>query len=219
MPRCSYAANSETSLKYFCIMTNPLPLQKPSQLLARHAGCAFVLAATAMIVTPAQAAFHLWSVRELYSNNSGTVQYIEMFDGFGGQPFIGGMQIVVSDVGNTTTHTYNVPGNTPDFNTFGHALLFGTAGVQGAGGPLPDFILPNGFLFTGGGTINFFGLNSGGFGALPTGGFLSYSYPDGTLAGNSPENYAGQIGQIPEPTTAALFGAGALGLLSIRRRR
>src|SRR5829696_8128297 len=125
---------------------------------------------TLVIATPAQAGFHLWSLTEVYSDSSGSLQFIEMFDSFGGQPFTSGQQIQVTD--GVTTHSFTVPSDLVG-STFGRALLFGTAGIQAAGAPAPDFIIPNNFLFTGGGTINFFGLGSGPYTALPTDGSLS----------------------------------------------
>jgi len=38
-----------------------------------------------------------------------------------------------------------------------HALLLGTSGIHAAGAPTPDYIIPSSFLFSAGGTINFFG--------------------------------------------------------------
>src|SRR5881394_4087508 len=99
------------------------------------------LALALFAATPARAAFHLWSVNEVYTNSSGTLQFIEMVDNFGGQNFIGGLQIAISDVPGTTTHTYNLPPASLPGSTFGHSLLFGTAGLHAAGGPTPDYII------------------------------------------------------------------------------
>jgi hypothetical protein len=174
----------------------------------------------AMVAEDAFGAFHLWAIREIYTNNSGNLQFIEMFDQFGGQPFVDGMQIVASNVGNTQTHTFTVNGNTPD-DTFNHALLFGTAGLAAAGGPTPDYILPNNFLFPGGGTINFFGLNSGSYTGLPSDGNLSLAFGTTTTQSNSPENFNGVAGHVvpePEPVILAASGAAALLFFAVRRR-
>ncbi len=170
-----------------------------------------------MITSPAQAGFHLWSLREIYSDNSGTLQYLELFTTASGQNFVGGH--VVSVV-NSTTRTFTIPGNLPSSATANHAFLIGTAGLQAAGGPTPDYIMQNNFLFTSGGTINFFGTpNSVAYTALPTDGVHSRQIGGGDVI-SSPQNFAGAIGTVvPEPTTWALFGLGSIGMCFLLRRR
>ena len=182
-----------------------------------------VSVAAALLTTPAQAGFHLWSIREVYTDVSGSLQFIELVDSFGGQTFVGGHSISVANVGNTITHTFTIPANL-SANTFNHALLFGTAGLQAAGGPVPDYIIPNNFLFQAGGTLTFFGGSGGGGGgpysALPTDGTLSRIWVGGGSSPNSPENLAGQIGfvAVPEPGSLALLGLG-FGLLVRTRHK
>ena len=65
-------------------------LQKKS-LTTRKTSIAQTFAATALIALLAQncpAAFHEWDIAELYSNEDGSVQFIEMFTPFGGQEFL-----------------------------------------------------------------------------------------------------------------------------------
>src|SRR5436853_5134479 len=93
--------------------------------------------ATVMMVTPARAAFHLWSIREVYSDSSGSLQFIELFDSFGGQPSVNGQPITVTSLDGTVNHTFNMYSNTPAI-TFNHALLLGTSSLQAAGGPTPN---------------------------------------------------------------------------------
>jgi hypothetical protein len=189
---------------------------------------ATVFCAATMVPSPARAAFHLWSIQEIYSNSSGSLQFIELVDSpptdpFGFQNAVNGMQINVSNAANTQTNTFTIPGNPLSGNTLDHMLLFGTAGIQAAGAPAPDYIIPNNFLFTGGGTVSFFGANSGPYSALPTDGILSRTWNGGDAV-NSPTNYAGQTGTIvpvPEPSTMLLtpLAAGLVGLYHRLRRR
>jgi hypothetical protein len=99
-------------------------------------------------------------------------------------------------------------------------LLFGTSSLQAAGSPAPDYIIQNNFLFTPGGTISFFGANSGPYSALPTDGNLSRTWVGGGNAANSPANFAGQSGHVsaPEPAFGLMAAAGALGMAFIRRK-
>jgi serralysin len=175
------------------------------------------LAALLFAAMPARAAFHLWALNEIYTNSSGTLQFIELNDSFGSQNFIGGQQISVTDASASTTHTFTIPAaSNLGGSTLNHSLLFGTAGLQAAGGPAPDFIIPNGFLFSAGGSINFFGLNSGPYAALPTDGIHSRLWNGGDAVNNA-TNYAGQSGSVPAPGVLAVVAGG--GLVLCRRRR
>jgi serralysin len=173
-----------------------------------------------MLTGSAQAAFHLWSIRELYTNLDGTSQFIELYDGSGGQQFVGGQQIQITDQAGTTTHTFTVPNNLPN-DSFNHAFLIATSGFAASAGAVPpDYVIPNGFLFSNGGTINFFGLNSGGYTALPTNGILSRDFDGGGNQSNSPQNFAGSVGHVvPEPASWVLLGIGGFGCSWLMRRR
>ncbi len=173
--------------------------------------CALGVAA-AMLTTSAQASFHLWNIREIYTDASGTLQFIELFDSSGGQPNVGGQSISVVNGAATQTHTFTLPAGSLSGSTFNHGLLFSTAGLQAAGGPVPDYVIPDNFLFPAGGTINFFGQGSGPYSALPTDGVLSRAWTGGDFS-NTPQNFAGQTGFIvtPEPSALAMLGLG-LGL-------
>ena len=185
------------------------------------AGCALALFTVTMLTSPAQAAFHLWTIREVYTDVSGNLQFVELVDNSGFQNFVNGQQIQVSNVGATQTHSFTVPGGSLSGNTFGHALLFGTAGLAAAGGPTPDYIIPNNFLFAAGGTLNVWSVGSSGpYSALPTDGSNSRTWTGGDAL-NSPQNYASQTGQVsvPEPATWTFFAAGFTCLSFVMRRR
>src|SRR6185437_2224612 len=59
----------------------------------------------------AQASFHLWTITQLYSNGDGTVQFIELRALAGGQQFLGGHTITVSQ--GSTTHSFTFPAGLP----------------------------------------------------------------------------------------------------------
>jgi len=185
--------------------------------LTRKAVALLAGAALLSAGTPAPAAFHLWTITEVYSDASGSLQFIELVDSFGGQNFVGGTTFQLSDTGNTTTHSYNFPGNLP-FTPPGTRMLLGTSGIQAAGGPAPDFIIPNNFIFTAGGNISYFNA-AGPYPGLPTDGNFSYTWGGGTAV-NSPQNFAGQIGHVtvPEPASLSLLLAGAAALAFVRRK-
>ncbi|HEY2148901.1 MAG TPA: hypothetical protein VGH32_13250, partial [Pirellulales bacterium] len=181
---------------------------------ARRLAFSTAVVVGSLVVAPrAHAAFHLWNIHELYTNSSGTLQFIELSTSFGGMNFVAGQQIQITSGGQT--HTFTVPDNlNTSADTTNKTFLIGTAGLHAAGGPTPDFTMPAGFLFPGGGTISFFGANSGPYTALPTDGMLSKTFGDGTAV-NSPQNFAGQLGQVvvPEPAGLALLLFGAVSCL------
>src|ERR1051325_1226358 len=167
------------------------------------------------LCSQARAAFHLWAINEVYTNNSGSLQFIELNCQFGSQNFVNGMQIQVSN--GPTPHTFTIPGSQLPGDTTNHFLLFGTAGLHAAGGPTPDYTIPDQFLFAAGGTITFFGSNGGAYPALPTDGVLSRNWVNGTSQVNSPTSYDGHTGQVPSPGPLGAAVAGAW--LAMRRRR
>jgi hypothetical protein len=194
----------------------------PRSIVCRLRCWAAILCVATLASSPAQAAFHIWNITEIYSNASGTLQFIEMFDPSGFQNFISNQQIKVSNVGNTQSKTFTIPPESDlPGDSLNHRLLFGTSGLKAAGGPTPDFIIPNNFLFTAGGSIQFFGANSGNYTAMPIDGILSRTWGTNNNAINSPVNYAGQTGTvsaIPEPTSLILTPL-AMGLYGLYRRR
>lgn len=190
-----------------------------------------ILAAAALVsMTPAAFArpFHIWNITELYSNSNGTLQFIELHTTQPGQQFFqtsNAGPILSSNIGGTITRPplildHDLPGDSAN-----HSFLIGTAGIVAAGGPTPDYIMQDGFLFTNGGHLDFF--NSSFFGdyvALPTDGLRSLIWGTSTFnAINSPTNYAGvtsTVNGVPEPSTLILSSLGAIGSsIYLRRKR
>ena len=138
------------------------------------------------------ASFHLWTMTELYSNADGSVQYLEMQTPFSGQQFLGGHGLTSSFGG--ITHTWGFPSDLPG-DSAGRTMLIATAGFAAAAGISPDYVVPDGFFFPGGGTINFGeGSDIWNHGAVP-GGTQSLNR-NGTTGTASPQNFAGQTGTI-----------------------
>jgi hypothetical protein len=186
--------------------------------------CAAAFLTLTTATSSTKAAFHLWQIDQIYTNSTGTLQFIELHAPTSGQNFVPGQQIQVTN--GTQTNTFTIPSGSSDLpgDTNGHELLFATAGVQAAGGPVPDYVIPNNFLLAAGGTINFFGQNSGSYSALPTDGTLSRVWNGGNEV-NSPTNYAGQSGivvaAVPEPATLLLtsLAFGVVGMCWMLSRR
>jgi IPTL-CTERM motif/Fibronectin type III domain len=161
------------------------------------------------LVGTANASFHLWEISEVYSNASGTIQFIEFQTTYGGQQFLGAHTLTSSN--GVVTNSFTFPSNLPG-DTTNKKFLVGTAGFAALGIVTPDYIVPNGFLFVPAGTLNFASVDIFTYASLPTDGSLSLNrtYSDPlvfplaahviTTAVNSPTNFAGQSGTIVPPS-------------------
>jgi hypothetical protein len=160
----------------------------------------------------AQASFHTFQIDELYSSPDGLVQFIELHEAFGAtdQEFLLGRTLTSTQ--GATTRVYTFPANLPDRLTAGKRVLIATPGFAALGIVTPDYIVPGPFLFPGGGTLNFAGVDSVTYQALPADGVSSLDR-SGTIGVNSPTNYLGQTGSIgptPPPPAAIPTGIPAL---------
>jgi len=154
---------------------------------------------------PCFAAFHLWDVKEVFSNQDGTVQFIELFTTAGSERFLNNHVITAMSDGNVVNFTldHDLVGSTANKHfliaTAGFAAL--TGGVTPDFTPLPaNFFNPNAasitITFLDADTITFAGS------LLPKDGVnsLTDQSPAGVqnlVAGvNSPTNFAGAAGSI-----------------------
>ena len=145
----------------------------------------------------AYSSFHLWKINQVYSNADGTLQFIELFEpptGFQGQDMLQGQAI------SSNSKVFNFLSNLPSSITAGKKFLIGTAGLAAASGVTPDYIIPDGFIFTTNVTINFAAVDIvGPIQSIPTDGTLSLTRSGAnsfTAATNSPTNFAGTTGTV-----------------------
>jgi len=159
------------------------------------------LCAIALLVSAgsARATFHLWQLNEIYSNADGTVQFIELITSAGGQQFLAGHSITSAQ--GATTLSFTFPSDLPG-DSAGRTFLIGTTGFAALGLVTPDYIVPNGFLFTTNGSVNFAGVDSVSWTALPVDGIMSIDR-FGAMAINSPKNFAGATGSVFAPSAPA----------------
>jgi hypothetical protein len=151
-----------------------------------------------LAASPAGAAFHLWTMTEMYSNGDGTVQYIEFRALSGGQQFVSGHSLSAG------TKEFELLSNLPG-DTSGRNFLIGTQGFAALGVVQPDYVMPNGFIPLGGGTINWGeGSDLWNYGALPTDGTSSLQRNGSVSPTNRPTNFAGQSGTVVLPAAGGL---------------
>jgi len=169
---------------------------------------AVALAACLVVSTAARpcfAAFHLWDIKEVFSNQDGTVQFLELFTTSSGERFLDNHTITATSDGNVVNFTLDHDLATTTANKH---FLIATAGFAAlAGGVTPDYTpLPANFFNPNAASIsiNFAGVDTITFtgSALPKDGVTSLT--DQTPSGaqnlvsgvNSPTNFAGAAGSI-----------------------
>lgn len=189
-------------------------VKKGRIMISRIAGVASVCVAGFMFVGVASAGSHTWDITEVFSNASGTIQFIELQECCGNMNEVGlpGHDII------STANTFTIPGGPLAPSTANKFYLIATQGFADLpGAPTPDAIIPSGsvpFFSTAGDTVQYDPWDTWVFGAVPTDGTTSLER-DGTMGPNSPTNYAGDTGSVdagaPVPTVSA-WGFTVLGL-------
>lgn len=146
--------------------------------------------------------FHLFRINELYSNASGSIQFIELAIGnINGESFWQNQSIEVTQ--GAAVHSLTFTKNLPNPNTANKSVLIATQGFADLNIVTPDFIIPDGFLFTSGSaTVDFAGADAVTYAVLPSNGLHSINR-DGVVQTNSPTNFAGTTGTVPSNT---IFG-------------
>ena len=185
----------------------------------------------AAMANSAQASFHLWQISQVYSNASGTIQYIQFQQpavSFDDESFLSFANLSENTFSNLYAFPTDLP-STPGPNSFFLVATPGYAAFPGV--PAPDYILPtNKWFDPAGDTINYASVVDNLTltpGLLPTNGtqalFRNISTHATITGTNFITNFAGQTGTIPvavpEPATlSALLAATAL-MLGRRPRR
>ena len=168
----------------------------------------------------AHASFHTFQIEQVYSNLDGTAQYVVLHEtaGLDGQGFLGGLTLTSSHAG--TVKTFTFPNHLPGSMTAGRRILLATHAFAAqtkaygypppppppdnppppSGSGQPDFILPDGFVPTDGGTLNYAGVDQMTFGPLPTDGVNALNRGGGIGPGTA-VNFAGVV---TAPTATAV---------------
>ncbi len=149
--------------------------------------------------------FHLFRINELYSNASGSIQFIELTIGnINGESFWQNQSIEVTQ--GATVHSLTFTKNLPNPNTANKSVLIATQGFANLNIVTPDFIIPDGFLFTSGSaTVDFAGVDAVIYTNLPVNGIHSIDR-NGIIQVNSPKNFAGATAIVPSNTILGTNG-------------
>ena len=184
---------------------------------------AVVVATTGVwIDSPANAAFHLWEINEIYSNADGSVQFVELItpnQSFANnEHFVSGHRITATAA--TPDNVFTFVGNLPNPpGTQNRTILIATPGFAALPGAVtPDYTLPRAnFFSTIADTVIFDGNSTSAgritfaAGQLPTDGLMSINRSF-VAAPNSPKNFQNQVGSLtpPTPTPGDVNGDGVV---------
>jgi hypothetical protein len=156
----------------------------------------FLALASAFVATAASASFHTFVIESIYSNADGTVQYVVLRESSGtpAKNLWAGQTFTSTRAGVTKTFTF--PSNLPSSQTSNKRVLITTQGFASLGLIAPDYVVPNEFLATDGGTLNYAGVDQVTYAPLPTDGVNAITRT-GTATPNVATNFAGAAAVIP----------------------
>ena len=165
----------------------------------------------------AEATFHLWQISQVYSNASGSVQYVDFVLPFtiDDERFLAGNPLSAGLNSNSMVFGSNLP----SLPVTGQHFLVATPGFAAIAGVTPNYTFPVAPFFNrNGDTLNYaFNTSLFPFPALPLDGVHALNR-DGSTPINAPTNFAGQVGFVPEPATWVLLLLGAVTLWAGARR-
>jgi hypothetical protein len=174
-----------------------------------------VAALTAMtLALAAFAANAAFQIDEIYSNADGAIQYVVLRE-TGGQNgdnhFAGRTLTMTHGVGTpaAVTKTFTFPADLPSAGTAGKRVLVATPGFVDLGLIAPDYVMPQRFIATDGGTLTYSGGDSFAYPPLPSDGVSAQSRT--VVTANIAINFAGQSASAPAlPVTVVEFYNGDL---------
>lgn len=164
---------------------------------------------SSLVATAAIAEFHTYQIEQIFSNASGTVQYVVMHEsqGMSAEYFWAG-----NTISSSTPMVYRFPNNLPigsgsmcgpygcgyaaPSSTANTRVLIATQGFADLGILMPDYVVPNNFIPTGGGTLNYAGVDQVSFGPLPTDGVTAVNPRTGAKISNVATNFAGNSASV-----------------------
>jgi serralysin len=139
--------------------------------------------------------FHFFHINEVYSDNTGRVQYIEFVGDDNNQHLWEPHQLLSTD--GVNENIFDFPANLPSSATNGRSVLVATQGYADLGLAVPDYIIPEeGFLFQPDGSVIFVDMDQLDYTSLPSDGIMAIN-GSGETVSNSPLNFTGVNGTIP----------------------
>ena len=170
------------------------------------------LAATVLLLAAATsfASYHTFQIEQLYSNAGGNIQFIVLRESAGdnGESFWSGKTLTSTHAGVSKIFTFpnDLPGGEGEYcsgyycypnlsPTANKRVLVASQGFEALGLVTPDYVMPDGFLPTNGGTVDFAGVDRVTFVSLPTDGTTAINH-EGASIQNLATNFAGATASV-----------------------
>jgi hypothetical protein len=172
--------------------------------MAAATSLALLLAAAS---APASALPGTFDIDQIFSNASGTVQFVVIRDrgrndcDSGEDRWAG--QTLASVGGPGPNRTFVFPTDLPTCATSGKRILIATEAFATLGLVAPDYVVPNGFVQIPYGTLDFAGVSRVGYTSLPNDGVTAI-LAGGTPVQNRATNLAGQTASVTAPAGFAI---------------
>ena len=157
-----------------------------------RAVAAIVLACWAVLAIAASS----FQIESIYSNADGAVQYVVLHESAGsdGQQALTGSTLTLTYAGRVKTFTF--PADLPSGATANRRVLIASQGFAALGIIAPDYVFPDQFIATDGGTLAFAGVDQVAYAALPTDGVTAIDR-NGAPVQDIAANFAGASASIP----------------------
>jgi len=152
----------------------------------------FAIVFLSAFALPASAEFHLFRIDQVYSNADGSVQYVVMRESTGSnfENFWMGNMLRTTTTA-SMSQQFSFPTDLPSTATASRKVLIATSGFAAQGLVAPDFVVPNGFIPIGGGSLDYAsGTDHIALPALPTDGATAIDR-NGNHVAATPTNFAG----------------------------
>ena len=158
--------------------------------------------ALALVSSAAFANFHTFVVDEVYSDATGTVQYVVLQEAsVSNNEDLFATQRITRTIAGAQFKAFVFPNDLPSKATASKYVLIATQSFAALGVITPDYIVPDGFVPISNGLIDFATVDEISYTALPTDGGNAL-YRDGTRRQNVAKNFAGQTASVG-PAVAA----------------
>jgi hypothetical protein len=179
-------------------------VRSPVEVTIKRWLCSFAATVLLLAASATLASFHTFRIEQLYSNADGSVQFIVMHEAsnVNGENLWAGHTLTSIRAGVSKVYAFpdNLPGGSEGYVTMpsptaNKRVLIATQGFAALGVVTPDFVIPNGFLATDGGTLRYADVDPLSYPALPSDGIHAIDR-NGTSIPNLATNFAGQTGSV-----------------------